>query len=360
MKITKAYCEQADRIVNIYQARILFSEQTPNACGERKRLDFLCSDEQCRSLIIPPKITGTNYTVSFEKEDKFIAPHYKINSKYKHHPMCDWLIKEQEETLVEEALLAGAVDEGLLPNRYKRVAKGKVHDVIDQFWLDDSVCDEETLVVIPKESVERVKTNSRLRTVKASNQNNKNAIKVASLKSNVLHELVSCFLGLTVEERKKTSLKIGKNGKKRSYYQCFHSIKNLASHSWLENIIFYGGVVITKRYGNASAPKGYILQFYDEITIKVGVADSKSTRDVKVSLYLKADDIRELPFGNQYIEILNTVYENEKTHYIKCFLFLPNNPRYNYTDKYEWKVDVILPSLKYVDFIPALKGTRGN
>ena len=357
MKITKAYCLQANDVIDIYQARRIFFGQSKDAFGERERLDFLCSDEKCRDLDIQPKITGANYTVSFEKEEKFKAPHYRVNSKYKHHEMCDWLIKEREELLVELALNEGSVEESKLPNRFKRVAKGKEHDIIDLFCLENLELDEENLIVSQDETTRNINIKPVRANSNSINQQGVKQFRIAPLKSSILHELVTCYLDLLPDERKRATLQIGKKGKKQSYYHYFHPIKYLESHSYLENIIFYGGVVVKQRYGTASNPKAYTLQFYDDIKIDNEITTSKN---VKITLYLKANEIEELPYGGQYIEALNTVYENETTHYIKCFLYLPNNPRYKFAKEHSWKVDIILPSMSHIELIPVLKGTKEN
>ena len=56
MHLGRAFCVEAKRVVDIYQARALFfGQEVP-----RRRFQFLCSDNACRGANAT-RVTGVNY-----------------------------------------------------------------------------------------------------------------------------------------------------------------------------------------------------------------------------------------------------------------------------------------------------------
>ena len=92
MHIARAYCVEADRVVDIYQARALFF-----ALDEpRRRFQFLCSDDACR-VANATRVTGVNYDklVEDERDRVVVKPHFRMNQETPHSTECEWLVRER-------------------------------------------------------------------------------------------------------------------------------------------------------------------------------------------------------------------------------------------------------------------------
>jgi hypothetical protein len=85
MHIARAYCLDATKIVDIYQARALFfAQETP-----RHRFEFLCSDDACRAANAT-KVTGVNYDKLVQEGDRIVLrPHFRMNPDSPHIDACD-------------------------------------------------------------------------------------------------------------------------------------------------------------------------------------------------------------------------------------------------------------------------------
>jgi hypothetical protein len=353
MRISKAYCEQAREVFNIYEAKRFYFSQSIDASGDRPKLSFLCSDENCRAMHPPVKVTGVNYHISADEEDAFKSPHYRENQK--HSPLCEWVKDEEDIQAVRNAVDRGDIDENELPNRFKRVSNGKEHDLIDQFWLEDIPPTKAPTEEVPP-TLEVGGLSSRQGKRRSGTGERKRRVQIAPTVSHALHELVTCFRELDVEERKSTPLTIGHRGKRRTYYEFFHPINHL-NWNGLENVIFHGGAKV-KRYGLPEFPKGYSISFFDSIKIKPEVTDGESQREEskKIEFYLKIEQLKKVPYWAQYVEYLNQAADGDG-YYIQCFLFLPNEPRFNYSDEHKWKVDIVIPSMSHLDLMAKMNSS---
>lgn len=339
MKITKAFCVEARKNFNIYEAKRYYFEQDEK---NRNRLSFICTDEQCQDLDPPVKITGINYDKSFEEEDAFKAPHYKNNTKQEsgHHPDCEWIKRELDEIAISIAVDSKNLSDDELPNRYRRIAHSKNTDIIDKFWLEDEEDQTSPLVIeLPDDEIESNKLIIPQKNKRIINQG-KRKIKIAPLISNALHELVTCYRDLSYDERQTLKLQLGLKSPSRTYNKCFCHIKNIEELSYLRNIVFYGGAYICSRNN-----KAYTIKFFDEIQI------DSSDKAKKIELYITIEEIKKVPYWPHLLEILDTVFENKETHYLNCYLFLPEEPRYNVLSKHSLKVDIELPSIKHLELI---------
>lgn len=345
MKITKAYCEQSRKVLNIYEAKTYYFSQMKTGNGKRDRLSFLCSSERCRLKVPPVKVTGVLYDKSIEEAEAYKAPHYRENGI--HHPKCEWVLNELERLAVAATKSAKDAIENKLPNRYKREGVKKETDLIDCFWLEEQAIGE------AEEAVDKNEGTLELDIVEPSTKEGKGMpaitgrgearIRIPQLVSHELHELVACFQELTPGERKDLPLTMGKGSKQKTYGQCFHSIKHLETRSWLKGVVFYGGARV-KPYGKV----GYKLTFFDTISIEKG-GDTK-----KIELYLTVKQIQAVPYYGQYIEYLNKA-ALDKNVYIQCFFYLPNEPRYSYSAERPNKIDILLPSMSHIDLIAKTK-----
>ena len=92
MHIARAYCVEAGKVVDIYQARGLFFTQK----GPRRRLEFLCSDYACRAANAT-RVTGVNYDklVEDERDRVIVKPHFRMNPETPHSTACEWVARER-------------------------------------------------------------------------------------------------------------------------------------------------------------------------------------------------------------------------------------------------------------------------
>jgi hypothetical protein len=338
MKVSRAYCKQTDSVVDIYEARKQYFSQKEDI---RDKLDFICSDIKCRELDEQPKISGVNYRVYFSLEDKFKAPHFRNVSKNIHHEQCGWKVDDDVRKSIEKAIALGQVDEAELPNRFKSIVKAKDHDVIDLFCLDDLSVKESIVEVAVEVSNDSVPFIRDVIHSPRGEGSRKKTLQLASLNSGVLHELVTCFNELTYEERKILPLQIGKDGSKRSYAECFLPMKKMPQKSYTTDLVFYGGCV-AKRYGTYENPKGFLLKFYDKVKLESG--------DKGIEFYLNVEELRLLPYGELYINAINTAAEYEE-YYLRVFMFLPSINRYEEVEGRHWKIDVLVPNYQHIDVI---------
>ena len=125
MHIGRAFCVEAERIVDIYQARALFFAQDV----PRRRFQFLCSDDACRGTIAT-RVTGVNYDklVENERDRIVVKPHFRMNQDTPHSAQCEWVARERlldlRDTLDSEPTRCGRV------NGFRRL---KISDLIDVF-----------------------------------------------------------------------------------------------------------------------------------------------------------------------------------------------------------------------------------
>jgi hypothetical protein len=88
MHIARAYCVEASRVVDIYQARALFFAQDE----PRRRFQFLCSDDACRAANAT-RVTGVNYNklVEDDRDRIIVKPHFCMNPETPHDAACEWV-----------------------------------------------------------------------------------------------------------------------------------------------------------------------------------------------------------------------------------------------------------------------------
>src|SRR5215510_776922 len=92
MHIARAYCVEAGKVVDIYQARALFFAQDKPRC----RFRFLCSDSVCRE-VDATRVTGVNYDklVEDERDGVVLKPHFRMNPETPHNPGCEWIARDR-------------------------------------------------------------------------------------------------------------------------------------------------------------------------------------------------------------------------------------------------------------------------
>ena len=130
MHIARAYCVDAGKIVDIYQARALFFAQHE----PRRRFEFLCSDDLCRASDAT-KVTGVNYDKLVEEGDCFVQkPHFRANAESLHIAACDWVARERALLRLDSA---NVDTQPRSPHRgFRRL---KSDDLVAIFWPEPAV-----------------------------------------------------------------------------------------------------------------------------------------------------------------------------------------------------------------------------
>jgi len=100
MHIARAYCAEAGKVVDIYQARALFFAQEE----PRHRFEFLCSDDACRGANAT-RVTGVNYDklVEDDRDRGIVKPRFRMNPETPHSTACEWVARERAVEALESS-----------------------------------------------------------------------------------------------------------------------------------------------------------------------------------------------------------------------------------------------------------------
>jgi hypothetical protein len=125
MQIVRAYCVQAGKVVDVYQARALFFAQEQPRC----RFQLLCSDDACRAANAT-KVTGVNYDKLVEAGDCIaVRPHFRMNPDSPHIDACEWVVREKALRRPDD------VSGHARPRaRYQRFRRFKATNLVAVFW----------------------------------------------------------------------------------------------------------------------------------------------------------------------------------------------------------------------------------
>lgn len=196
--ILEAYCIELDEVINIEEAHdAFFSQNEP-----RKRFNFLCSDEQCRLLDIPPKITAVNYGSNFFER----KPHFRRNNNYKHSENCIWGYYNK---ILNEVIKN--------KHKYKHISDKNIfldfeniqsYDVFDEFVV---------------RSISGNKRNIHNKIMKNSNDSIKDFIINHRKKTYRIAALVDIYNKMTNEEKKLAQIIVPENNKS-SYWEAFRCV----------------------------------------------------------------------------------------------------------------------------------------
>lgn len=260
--ISRAFCVELQEELSIAGARReYFSQEEP-----RQRFDFLCSTEPCRKL--GAKITGVRYDVKPQDNPTFVSAHFRANPHYDHHPDCEWIEEQAEDT----PQLTDAQESE--PQARIRKAKRKLDDYIDIF--------DPTIKPPTKEKAQEDKpstaavqiTDERL---PAEMQPAKPA-RQSETRTNNLERLVDSYrqakAQLSVDDFKLLTIKIPGQGELalRAYFRHIKYAK-LGDNG----CVLYGGGLV-ERYG-----LGFKFKFFDRlegklVTLYVSPAQMKAYR----------------------------------------------------------------------------------
>ncbi|MFJ4141464.1 ATPase [Pseudomonas sp. NPDC089734] len=276
--ITRAFCVELQQELSITAARREYFSQEP----PRSRFEFLCSSEACRAQGV--KVTGVRYDVKPQDNPTFVAAHFRANPHYGHHPDCEWVDENAEET---EAEVSSEESDPLVR---QRKARRKLDDYIDVF---DPVIKDPV-----KEKAGEDKSGSR--TPQPANANpatattSPGAPRYNETRTNNLERLVECYrqakAQLSPDDFKLLTLRIPGQGELslRSY---FRHIK-YAQTGNNEKVLYGGGLV--ERYG-----LGFKFKFFDRlegklVTLYVSPAQMQAYRSSRYisELLSHADEVK--------------------------------------------------------------------
>ena len=261
MHIARAYCVDASKIVDIYEARALFYGQDE----PRRRFEFLCSDDGCRSANAT-KVTGVNYDKLVAEGDCVaIRPHFRRNPDSSHIDVCEWVLRER----TFEALDSESREEGRGSRTVRSFRNIKAGDLVDLFLARPAtpLATAQSEATGASGSVElnpRTVGNDRQRHTRAD----------------FLETVTSVYELLEPEERRQATLRIGR-GPTLSYHMAFCRIEHYLCVSGPR--IFHGGVRVQLHGPN------FAVRFFD----RVQPYEAESPVERTVSLYLKRRRLQE-------------------------------------------------------------------
>lgn len=268
MHIGRAFCVEAERVVDIYQARALFFRQEV----PRRRYQFLCSDDVCRGTNAT-RVTGVNYDklVEDDRDRIVVKPHFRMNQETPHSPDCEWVVRER--------ILDGRTSSDNEPTRggdmngFRRL---KTSDLIDVFSPIFSRASWTTAGIAESSGA----TASEQKAYAAKRYLNSHR-RQSSIPTSVdfLDAVVSVYELLEADERRKAVLRIGR-GPKLPYTKAFCRVQNYFSAKGER--IFHGGVRVQLHGPN------FAVRFFDRI---VAPDEGRATKALDVSLYLKRETL---------------------------------------------------------------------
>ncbi|RMT80504.1 ATPase [Pseudomonas viridiflava] len=276
--ITRAYCVELQQEMSIAAARREYFSQEP----PRKRFEFLCSSEACRTL--GAKVTGVRYDVKPQDNPTFVAAHFRANPHYDHHPDCEW-VDEDAAAPTDEPIDKND------PQALLRKAKRKLDDYIDVF---DPTIKEPTK---EKSGEEKTGANAQAPAVKTppAQAAEPKAPRYSETRTNNLERLVDSYrqakAELSQDEFKLLKLRIPGQGEVslRSY---FRHIKYAQLGD--NGRVLYGGGLIDQRYG-----QGFKFKFFDRlegklVTLYVSPAQMQAYRSSRYisELLSHADEVK--------------------------------------------------------------------
>ena len=290
MHIARAYCVEADRIVDIYQARALFFAQDQ----PRRRFEFLCSDGICRA-VNATRVTGVNYDKLVERGDHIVQkPHFRANPHCSHIGECEWVVRERE-------LQTPPSDRELQHGRgsQQRFRGLKSSDVVDVFmpthssWVDTELTDD-------ADPIPRTPGND----TDAALSRRRAASWSGVTRADFLGPVVSTYELLEADERDEASLRIG-GGRMLSYRRAFCRVEHYFDVSAPR--IFHGEVRVRVHGPN------FAVRFFD------GVGAAVDHHGGDVTLYFKRE--RLLDHWNGKFLVAQLTEAAKPGYYAHCYLF---------------------------------------
>lgn len=213
--ITRAYCDELERSVDINEAHLEFFAQEGNRKG--KRFTFYCSDQNCLATNPRPEVIGVNYACNTFK----IPPHFRRHHKSTHADNC---IYGAYDSIVRELFALAPEDRPATNTNFFVRHPNDGHRIIDELYIPSASTKAESDVGFgfhqDREKLTRHILNAPIRTC-------------------LLDAVVDQFEGMSDDEKKAARLKMPDGYKdKLTYKQVFR----LAKYSWPTDTmrIYYG------------------------------------------------------------------------------------------------------------------------
>jgi hypothetical protein len=333
MHIARAYCVEAGKVVDIFQARALFFAQDE----PRRRFQFLCSDDTCRA-VNATRVTGVNYDKLVEdgRDRVVVKPHFRMNPETPHNAECEWVARER---LFEGPDSSGESQPWHGEGRRFRHLKSS--DLVDVFLPAQTAT-----AAVPTASTRLAPLNERDREgtgVEGGNACNPGRVSNPT-RTDFLEAVVNAYELLEPEERREAMLRIGR-GARLPYSKAFCRIEHYCSARGSR--IFHGGVRV-----QAHGPN-FAVRFFDR-AVKAGEAGVTGPLDV--SLYVKRDAL--LTHWNGKFVLAQLMEANKPGHYAHCYFYgrLVDHPRLG------GRMVVEVDSLEHLVFTirKAVKGRLGE
>jgi hypothetical protein len=319
MHIARAYCVEAGKVVDIYQARALFFAQEQPRC----RFQILCSDDVCRTANAT-KVTGVNYDKLVEAGDCIaVRPHFRMNPDSPHIDACEWVVREKALRRPD-----GVSGHAQPRARYQRFRRLKATDLVAVFWPEPAAAP-----VLLDRTVHGIVAPSANREREILGNTRASEPAYASTRTGVdfLETVTSAYELLEPEERREADLRIGR-GPKLSYQKAFCRVENYFAVSGSR--IFHGGVRVQPHGPN------FAVRFFDRLEPD----QAGSNVDRTVSLYLKREALQAHWNGRFLVAQLTEAAK--PGHYAHCYFFgrLVSHPTHS-----DWLV-VEVQSLDHLAF----------
>lgn len=307
MSIGKAWCVELDDLFDIIQIYNIY-HGTPGDSKhhdyEGKDLTFVCPNEDCRTMVVKPKITAVNYYKKHLKarEQPY---HFRVNdlSKNEHADNCRFADREMTTNeLKKEGLMNSDNECAIDPETNDNIVSifepaTKEHD-LDDWGLATTV--EEAINRLPTRRI-RVDTNKR-------------ALRTKPIRTKRLHHVVSQFEALgTHLTRESTPLQLITNSPYDNYSTCFNLFKNYQLGSD-QHHIFHGAVSVTPKYYNKDIVSGVVIRFYDSCPL--------NNNEYRGSFYLSMTKLKSYIYPSNTLKLIETAINNPKLkNTLYCYFY---------------------------------------
>ncbi len=338
MHIVRAYCVEAGKVLDIYQARALFFAQEE----PRRRFQFLCSDDACRAANAT-RVTGVNYDklVEDERDPVVIKPHFRMNPETPHHDACDWLARERAFEVPEHSDETPERGGG---GRHLRHLKSS--DLVDIFVPMQT--EVSAIPQAPREPLPAEAKDGRRSVALNHGDARGRAGRSNATRADFLETVVSAYELLEPEERREAKLRIGR-GSRLPYSKAFCRVEHYFCVRGPR--IFHGGVRVQPHGPNFS------VRFFDRVITR----DQTEPREEReLVLYLKRELL--LQHWNGRFLIAQLEEAAKRGHYAHCYFFGRVVAHVNLKDR----LVVEISTLEHLAFTvrrkvaPALRASRNG
>ena len=296
MHIARAYCVEADRVVDIYQARALFFAQDE----PRRRFQFLCSDDACR-VANATRVTGVNYDklVEDERDRVVVKPHFRMNQETPHSTECEWIALERILDVTDSA--DAELEQRGRAHGFRHLKSSDLVDVFLPGCTTASATQAGGVETSGAASLSEKASEFRYEAVLPPRQSSN------PTRAHFLDAVVSVYELLEASERREAVLRIGR-GPKLPYSRAFCRVENYFSARGER--IFHGGVRV-----RAHGPN-FAVRFFDRVAAP---DEERAGKALDVSLYLKRETV--LTHWNGKFLVAQLSEAAKPGHYAHCYFF---------------------------------------